>query len=76
MKKMHAERSAAPLLRRGDLVEVFQRPITDEESEGTAFLVRPITDADPATGAQDWVVRFLWEDWEYQRTIYPRHRRA
>jgi len=63
-------------LRKGDIVKVYDSPITDEGYEGVAVLVAPITDVDPATGCQDWFVRFLYEDGDYRRTVHPRHRKG
>jgi len=71
-----AERSADPLLHRGDLVEVYQYPLTDENPEGIARLVRPLADVDPATGVQNWAVKFPGEDEEYHRFVHPRHRKG
>lgn len=62
-------------LRPGDRVEVYQYPLTDENPEGAATLVRPIGD-DPVTGVEFWAVKFPGDDGEYDRWVHPRHRKG
>lgn len=54
----------------GDIVMIYQDPITQKDPEGRATLVRQIS-PDEGDGLSRWVVRF-WDDPEacYVRTIY------
>lgn len=66
----------------GDKINVYQRPMTDEDFEGVAILVRPV-DGNPEPDDrpdvdQFWVVQFIdsrggVERDTYNRFVYPRH---
>lgn len=46
------------MLKRNDLVKVFQKPITDEEYEGEARLYRSLKEEDNLDCGERWVVMF------------------
>jgi len=54
----------------GDIVMIYQYPVTQTDPEGRATLVREIS-PDEGDGLSRWVVRF-WDEPEscYARTIY------
>lgn len=55
-------------MKKGDLIDVYQKPYTQENYEGEAFLVSFIRN-DPAADFEDWLVRFPGEDIPFRRTI-------
>ena len=70
-------------MRAGDKVKVYQKPMTDEEYEGDAVLVRLVEgepeSIDKPDEDQYWVLRFLDKKGKpepdcYDRFVYPRHR--
>ncbi len=52
-------------------VKIYQKPITDEQFEGEAQLIKH--ELDLSDGYQQWQVKFSGEPESYLRTIHPRH---
>lgn len=60
-------------LKVGDTVRIYQKPITDEELEGLATLVRHFEDVDDPEIGECWSVRFTGEEQLMDRWVSPRH---
>lgn len=50
----------------GDLVDIYQRPLTEEEYEDRAVLLELLRDFEDC---QDWRVRFISDGFECERRI-------
>ena len=55
----------------GDFIRVYEKPLTDEDVEGVAALVKfvGVWDGD----YERWLVRFKHEDGQYERIVHPRN---
>ena len=55
-----------PKLKKGQKVRIYQKPITHEEYEGIATLVKFVSETEQD---ESWMVRFRNEESTYQRLI-------
>jgi len=61
---------------KGDKVKVYQKPITNEDYEGVAVLVRPVGKTEARSGIdglEDWMVRFPNEVTVVRRLVDPKN---
>lgn len=56
----------------GDFIRVYEKPLTDELTEGVAALVKFVS-ACAGDGHERWVVRFRHEHHCYERIVHPRN---
>lgn len=56
-------------IKAGQIVQVFQKPLTSEEFEGNAKLIRKAAITETFEGFEYWYVRFINEKGEYVRLI-------
>ncbi len=57
-----------------DIVTIYQKPLTFEDREGDAILIRQYR-SDDGDGISQWIVKFLDEpQGEYVRTIYNKRK--
>ena len=57
-------------MNKGDIVTIYQKPITREDKEGKAELLSLYRSDDTGDGLEMWNVRFLDDDYLTVRTIY------
>jgi hypothetical protein len=57
-----------PKLKKGDKVRVYQKPLTNEDEEGIATLVK-FDSVSEGYGTERWLVRFEGEESTYPRDV-------
>ena len=61
------------ILKQGDIINIYQKPVTEEDLEGKAKLIKLIhatpLDTFNRRSIEDWEVRFEGETETYRRTV-------
>jgi hypothetical protein len=71
--KTNQTATAERKLEKGDLVTVYDKPITDGNVEGVAKLIRHIPNMDDPEVGEYWMVRFTNETKTYPRFVNVRN---